>query len=65
MLTLIAIAIFMYGVSIFDKDQNTGVIICFVAFFLFLLSGMNFGNDPGVEYRETCYTDYDRSIVCE
>ena len=65
MLTILSIVLFFYGASIYDKNENTGALICFVAFFVFLLSGLNFGNDRGVEYRETCYTDYDRSIVCD
>jgi hypothetical protein len=64
MLIIIAIAIFIYGMSIYDKDPKTGGFICFVAVFVFLFGAVP-DPVPGVEYGETCHLDQAGFEVCE
>ena len=64
MLTFISIAMFIYGMAVYDKDPNSGGIICFVAFFIFLFSAIP-DPVPGVEYGDTCDTDQAGFLVCD
>ena len=64
MLIIIAIAMFIYAISIYDKDPKTGGIVAFIAVIVFVFGAIP-DPVPGVEYGETCYSDQAGFMVCE